>query len=109
MTFLGVIFGQIGTAFAVRTRLSSLRSVGVFSNRYLLWAIAGELAIAAVFVLPHRRRPCGVRDACVVATEAKQGSPEELLALSGDGDLVVIGSRRCGAGARVCSGAGARN
>ena len=50
MTFLGVIFGQIGTAFAVRTRRASLRSVGVFSNRYLLWAIAGELAIAAVFV-----------------------------------------------------------
>jgi magnesium-transporting ATPase (P-type) len=51
MTFLGVIFGQIGTAFAVRTRQASLRSVGVFSNRYLLWAIAGELAIAAVFVV----------------------------------------------------------
>jgi Cation transporting ATPase, C-terminus len=50
MTFLGVIFGQIGTAFAVRTRRASLRSVGVFSNRYLLWAIAGELATAAVFV-----------------------------------------------------------
>ncbi|MGO9333004.1 MAG: cation-translocating P-type ATPase [Acidimicrobiales bacterium] len=51
MTFLGVIFGQIGTAFAVRTQRASLRSVGAFSNRYLLWAIAGELAIAAVFVL----------------------------------------------------------
>jgi calcium-translocating P-type ATPase len=50
MTFLGVIFGQIGTAFAVRTQQASLRSIGVFSNRYLLWAIAGELAIAAVFV-----------------------------------------------------------
>ena len=31
-------------------RTRSRRSVGVFSNRYLLWAIAGELAIAAVFV-----------------------------------------------------------
>ncbi len=50
MTFLGVIFGQIGTAFAVRTQRASLRAVGAFSNRYLLWAIAGELAIAAVFV-----------------------------------------------------------
>ena len=50
MTFLGVIFGQIGTAFAVRTQQASLRSIGVFSNRYLLWAIVGELAIAAVFV-----------------------------------------------------------
>ncbi len=50
MTFLGMIFGQIGTAFAVRTQRASLRSVGVFSNRYLLFAIAGELAIAALFV-----------------------------------------------------------
>ena len=50
MTFLGVIFGQIGTGFAVRTRRASLRSVGVFRNRYLLWAIAGELAIAAELV-----------------------------------------------------------
>ena len=39
MTFLGMIAGQIGTAFAVRTRRASLRSIGVFSNRYLLAAI----------------------------------------------------------------------
>ena len=39
-----VVFVQSATR---RTR--SRRSVGVFSNRYLLWAIAGELAIAAVF------------------------------------------------------------
>ena len=50
MTFLGMIAGQIGTAFAVRTRRSSLRSIGVFSNRYLLGAIVAELALAAVFV-----------------------------------------------------------
>jgi calcium-translocating P-type ATPase len=50
MTFLGMIFGQIGTAFAVRTQRASLWSVGVFSNRYLLLAVAAELAIAAVFV-----------------------------------------------------------
>ena len=50
MTFLGMIFGQIGTAFAVRTRRASLRSIGVFSNRYLLGAIVGELLLAAVFV-----------------------------------------------------------
>jgi calcium-translocating P-type ATPase len=50
MTFLGMTFGQIGTAFAVRTRRASLRSVGVFSNRYLLGAIVAELALAAVFV-----------------------------------------------------------
>jgi len=50
MTFLGMIFGQIGTAFAVRSQRASLRSVGVFSNRYLLLAVAAELAIAAVLV-----------------------------------------------------------
>lgn len=50
MTFLGMIFGQIGTAFAVRTQRASLRSVGVLSNRYLLLGIAGELVLAAVFV-----------------------------------------------------------
>ncbi|HEY4896768.1 MAG TPA: cation-transporting P-type ATPase [Solirubrobacteraceae bacterium] len=50
MTFLGMIAGQIGTAFAVRTRRASLRSIGVFSNRYLLGAIVAELLLAAVFV-----------------------------------------------------------
>jgi calcium-translocating P-type ATPase len=50
MTFLGMIFGQIGTAFAVRTQRASLWSVGVFSNRYLILAVVGELAIAAVLV-----------------------------------------------------------
>jgi calcium-translocating P-type ATPase len=50
MTFLGMIAGQIGTAFAVRTRRASLRSIGVFSNRYLLGAIVAELMLAAVFV-----------------------------------------------------------
>jgi magnesium-transporting ATPase (P-type) len=50
ISFLGMIAGQIGTAFAVRTTHASLRSVGVLSNRDLLAAIAGELLLAAVFV-----------------------------------------------------------
>ena len=50
MTFLGMVAGQIGTAFAARTERASLRSVGVFSNRLLLWGIAFELALAALFV-----------------------------------------------------------
>lgn len=50
MTFLGMMAGQIGTAFAVRTQRASLRSVGVFSNRYLLAGIAAEILLAAVFV-----------------------------------------------------------
>jgi Cation transport ATPase len=48
MTFLGLISGQVGTAFACRTDRASLRSVGVFANRLLLWGIAFELALAAV-------------------------------------------------------------
>ena len=37
MTFLGMIAGQIGTAFAVRTQRASLRSVGVFSATATCW------------------------------------------------------------------------
>ncbi len=50
MTFFGMIAGQIGTAFAVRTQRASLRSVGVFSNRFLIAAIVGELSLAAFFI-----------------------------------------------------------
>jgi magnesium-transporting ATPase (P-type) len=50
MSFVGMIAGQIGTAFAVRTRRESPRSIGVFSNRYLLLAIGGVVLLAALFV-----------------------------------------------------------
>ena len=50
MTFVGMTAGQIGTVFAVRTQRASLRSVGVFSNRYLLAGVAAEIVLAAVFV-----------------------------------------------------------
>jgi calcium-translocating P-type ATPase len=50
MTFLAMVVGQIGTAFAARTEHASLRSVGVFSNRVLLWGIAFELALAAMII-----------------------------------------------------------
>jgi magnesium-transporting ATPase (P-type) len=50
MSLVGMIAGQIGTAFAVRTRRASLRSIGFFSNRYLLLAIAGVILFAALFV-----------------------------------------------------------
>jgi calcium-translocating P-type ATPase len=50
MTFFGMIMGQIGTAFAARTDRASLRSVGVFSNRLLLWGIGFELVLAAVLI-----------------------------------------------------------
>ena len=50
MTFLGMVTGQIGTAFAARTERASLRSVGVLSNRLLLLGIAFELVLAAVMI-----------------------------------------------------------
>ncbi len=50
MTFVSMVVAQIGTAFAARTERASLRSVGVFSNRLLLWGIAFELALAALLV-----------------------------------------------------------
>ena len=50
MTFLSMIVAQIGTAFASRTERASLFSVGVFSNRLLLWGVAFELALAALLI-----------------------------------------------------------
>jgi calcium-translocating P-type ATPase len=50
MTFLGMVAGQIGTAFAARTDRASLRSVGAFSNRLLLWGIAFEVVLAAIMI-----------------------------------------------------------
>ena len=50
MTFLGMVAGQIGTAFAARTERASLRSIGITSNRYLLVAIAGTILLAVIFV-----------------------------------------------------------
>jgi magnesium-transporting ATPase (P-type) len=50
MTLLGMITGQVGTAFAARTDRASLRSVGVWSNPLLLWGIAFELGLAALLI-----------------------------------------------------------
>jgi calcium-translocating P-type ATPase len=50
MTFAGIVACQIGTALAARTEHASLRSVGVFSNRMLLWGIASELAFLCALV-----------------------------------------------------------
>jgi magnesium-transporting ATPase (P-type) len=50
MTFVGMVMGQVGTAFAARTERASLRSVGVFTNRFLLWGVAFELALTAMIV-----------------------------------------------------------
>jgi calcium-translocating P-type ATPase len=56
MTFLGIVACQIGTAFAARTDHASLRSIGLTSNRLLLWGVAFEIAFAAAIVgLPPLR------------------------------------------------------
>jgi magnesium-transporting ATPase (P-type) len=54
MTFLGIVACQVGAAFAARTDRVSLRTVGVFTNRLLLWGIAFEVtfAIALTYVPP---------------------------------------------------------
>ncbi len=50
MTFAGIVACQIGTAIAARTERASLRSVGFFTNRLLLWAIASEIVFAAMLI-----------------------------------------------------------
>jgi magnesium-transporting ATPase (P-type) len=50
MTFAGIVACQIGTAVAARTERTSLRSVGFFTNRLLLWGIASEIAFTALLV-----------------------------------------------------------
>ncbi|MGC1215193.1 MAG: HAD-IC family P-type ATPase [Micromonospora sp.] len=70
MTFLGIVACQVGTAFAARTEHVSLRSIGVFSNRLLLWGIAFEIAFAALIVgVPPVQAVFGTRppDAAMLA------------------------------------------
>jgi calcium-translocating P-type ATPase len=57
MTFLGIVACQIGTAVAARTEHASLRSIGLFSNRLLLWGICSEIVFAAavVYLSPLQR------------------------------------------------------
>ena len=50
MTFLGMVAGQIGTAFAARTDRASLRSVGFVSNQLLLWGVVFEIALAGIMI-----------------------------------------------------------
>jgi magnesium-transporting ATPase (P-type) len=49
-TFVAIVACQVGTAFAARTAHQSLRAIGVFTNRMLLWGIAFELSFTAVLV-----------------------------------------------------------
>jgi magnesium-transporting ATPase (P-type) len=68
MTFAGIVACQIGTAVAARTERASLRSVGFFTNRLLLWGIASEIAFAALLIYaPPLQRVFGT--AALDATE----------------------------------------
>jgi hypothetical protein len=49
-TFAAIVACQIGTAFAARTQRSSLRAIGLWSNRLLLAGIAFELVFAAAVI-----------------------------------------------------------
>ena len=74
MTFAGIVACQIGTAFASRTERASLRSIGVLSNRLLLWGIAFEVAFtAAIVYVPWLQgifgtRPLGAHEVGVLLT-----------------------------------------
>ncbi|HET6481575.1 MAG TPA: cation-translocating P-type ATPase C-terminal domain-containing protein [Actinoplanes sp.] len=50
MTFAGIVACQIGTAFAARTDHTSLRSVGLWTNKLLLAGITFELLFAAALI-----------------------------------------------------------
>jgi calcium-translocating P-type ATPase len=50
VAWLGIVACQIGTAFAVRTEHASLRTAGLFSNRFLLGGIGFSLAFAALLI-----------------------------------------------------------
>ena len=74
MTFAGITACQVGTAFATRTTHASLRSIGFFSNRLLLWGIAFELVFAAALIyLPPLQSlfatgPLGATEIAILAT-----------------------------------------
>lgn len=60
IAWLGIVFCQIGTAFAARTDRVSLRSIGFASNRLLLGAIAIALVLAgAITFAPFLQRIFG--------------------------------------------------
>ncbi len=50
IVFLGIVLMQVGNAFACRTERVSVFRIGLFSNRFLLWGIAFELAFAAAII-----------------------------------------------------------
>jgi potassium/sodium efflux P-type ATPase len=50
MTHAAVVTTQIGNGFAQRTNVQSIFKVGPFSNKFLLWGIAGELVVISLLI-----------------------------------------------------------
>jgi P-type Ca2+ transporter type 2C len=54
LTYAAIVLAQVGTAFACRTRRSSLFHIGLFSNRALVLGVLASLALmlALIYVPP---------------------------------------------------------
>lgn len=50
MTFAGIVACQVGAAFACRAERASLRTIGLTTNRLLLWGVGFELVVAAAVI-----------------------------------------------------------
>ena len=98
MTFAGIVACQIGTAFAARTERASLRSVGLFTNRLLLWGIASRSRSPPRVDLPPAA-PARVRDRCARRAE---------LAILLTFPLDRLGRRRAAAPASCAGASGLR-
>ena len=85
MTFLAIGVCQVGTALAACTERVSLRSVGVFSNRLLLYGTAFELLFAAaVTYVPPLQAVFGT----AAPRMAARSRPSTLLVRPEKGDIM---------------------
>ncbi|MBI5599747.1 MAG: HAD-IC family P-type ATPase [Deltaproteobacteria bacterium] len=50
MSFAGIVASQIGNVFACRTNRESVFSAGFFRNRFVLWSLAAEAALALLLI-----------------------------------------------------------
>ena len=105
MTFLGIVACQVGVALASRTDRATLQSVGILSNRLLLWGIAFELIFAAAIVwLPLLSRTSSARGRPM---PQRSSSCPSSRSWSGPSTRPCDASGRCG-GLRSWTAAGAR-
>ena len=95
--WLGIVFCQIGAAFAARTDHASLRSVGVFANKLLLIGIGVALGFAALLVyLPAAHTAFGT--ASLGPAELATVAPFPLIVWGADEIRRALRRRRAGTG-----------